>query len=162
MTTTVSPDVIEGQFLEQEHRRLRGGLASLEDTIAVAHRLTRSDASDRVVRTLAWLRRDVLPHAAWEEAWLYPHLDQTAGTAWATRALRLEHEQIRDVAVTLESEFQAVHEHWSTELAFRLVIALTRLQTLVSAHLAQEERIVLPLLEPKDVPHIRATNGVRP
>jgi hemerythrin-like domain-containing protein len=147
MTTTFSADAIESQFLEHEHRRLRAGLASLEDAIADAHRLTRSDAADRVVRTLAWLRRDVLPHAAWEEAWLYPHLDQTAGTPWATRALRFEHEQIRDVASSLESEFQAVHDHWSAELAFGLAIALTRLDTLVSAHLAQEERFVLPLLD---------------
>lgn len=162
MATMVSADAIEGQFLADEHRRLRAGLANLEAAIADAHRLTRSNASDRVVRALAWLRSDLLPHAAWEEAWLYPHLDQTAGTPWATRALRFEHEQIREVAATLESEFQAAHEHWNAELAFRLAIALTRLQTLVSAHLAQEERFVLPLLDgPSRAAHDEVNGGSR-
>jgi hemerythrin-like domain-containing protein len=147
VTTSISPDVIEGQFVEHEHRRLRAGLANLRDALEDCHRLTRSDAVDRVVRTLSWLRRDVLPHAAWEEAWLYPHLDTEAGTPWATRALRFEHEQIREVAADLETEFQAVQEHWTVEHSFRLVIALTRLETLISAHLAQEERFVLPVLE---------------
>jgi hemerythrin-like domain-containing protein len=142
-----SADRIEGQLLEHEHRRVRVGLANLRDAIADAHRLTRSEATDRLAHTLGWLRRDLLPHATWEEAWLYPHLDATAGTPWATRALHFEHEQIREVARTLETEFQAVHEHWSVELAFRVVVALTRLETLVSAHLAQEERFMPPLLD---------------
>jgi hemerythrin-like domain-containing protein len=151
VTTSISPDVIEGQFVEHEHRRLRVGLASLRDALSDAHRLTRSDAVDRVVRTLSWLRRDVQPHAAWEEAWLYPHVDAEAGTPWTTRALRFEHEQIREVAAQLETEFMAVETHWSVEHAYRLVIALTRVETLVAAHLAQEERFVLPLLEAREL-----------
>jgi len=162
MTTTHSGDVIEAQLVEHEHRRLRAGLGILRGTIAGAHRLTRSAASDGVVRTLSWLRRDVLPHAAWEEAWLYPHLDEAAGTPWATRALRFEHEQIREVAATLEQEFEAVREHWSAELAFGLAIALTRLETLVSAHLAQEERFVHPLLEIERHDLNGHTNGATP
>ena len=150
MATEISADVIERRFVEQEHRRLRAGLANLQEAIAGAHRLTQSEAMDRVVRTLAWLRRDVLPHAAWEEAWLYSHVDIGAGTPWATRALRFEHEQIREVATALEDEFQTAHEHWTSEHAFRLVVALTRLETLVSAHLAQEERMVVPLLDASD------------
>ena len=161
MTTTYSADVIEAQLVEHEHRRLRAGLGNLRTTIAEAHRLSRSTASDGIVRTLAWLRRDVLPHAAWEEAWLYPHLDQAAGTAWATRALRFEHEQIREVAASLEREFEAVHERWTAELAFELAVALTRIETLVSAHLAQEERFVQPLLDIEKHPD-GVTNGARP
>jgi hemerythrin-like domain-containing protein len=147
VTTDISADVIERRFVEEEHRRLRAGLANLEEAIADAHRLTQAQAMDRVVRTLAWLRRDVLPHAAWEEAWLYSHVDTQAGTPWATRALRFEHEQIREVATALETEFQTAHEHWTGEHVFRVVVALTRLETLVAAHLAQEERMVVPLLD---------------
>lgn len=150
MTIEASADVIERRLVEQEHRRLRAGLANLQDAILDAHRLTQSEAMDRVARALAWLRRDVLPHAAWEEAWLYSHVDTQAGTPWATRALRFEHEQVREVAAAVEAEFQASHEHWTSENAFRLVVALTRLETLISAHLAQEERMVVPLLDPSD------------
>ena len=150
MTIQLSADVIERRFVEQEHHRLRAGLAGLQEAISEAHRMPQSEAMDRVVRTLAWLRRDVLPHAAWEEAWLYSHIDAQTGTPWATRALRFEHEQIREVATALETEFMAAHEHWTGEHIFRLVVALTRLETLVAAHLAQEERMVVPLLEGSD------------
>jgi iron-sulfur cluster repair protein YtfE (RIC family) len=147
VTMTSSADQIEGQLLDHEHRRVRAGLAHLRDAVADVHHLTRSEATDHLAQALGWLRRDLLPHATWEEAWLYPHLDATAGTPWATRALRFEHEQIREVARALETEFQAVRDHWSVELAFRVAVALTRLESLVSAHLAQEERFLPPLLD---------------
>jgi len=150
VTIQTSADIIERRFVEEEHRRLRTGLANLEEAILSAHRQTQSEAMGAVVRALHWLRRDVLPHAAWEEAWLYSHIDTQAGTPWATRALRLQHEQIREVATALENEFQLAHEHWTGEQSLRLVVALTRLETLLAAHLAQEERMVVPLLGSSD------------
>jgi iron-sulfur cluster repair protein YtfE (RIC family) len=161
MIATITPDEIEGLFLDHEHARVRAGLAGIRDTIEEAHHLGRIDTSERVVRTLTWIRRDVLPHAAWEEAWLYPHLDQAAATPWATRALRFEHDQIRDVAAILEQEFQDAGERWSAELIFRLVVALTRLETLVSAHLAKEERFVIPLLEVAQPENVDSDVGAR-
>ena len=150
MTIRTSADIIERRIVEQEHQRLRTGLANLEEAILSAHRQTQSEAMGAVVRALHWLRRDVLPHAAWEEAWLYSHVDSGAGTPWATRALRFQHEQIREVATALENEFQLAHEHWTGEQSLRLVVALTRLETLLAAHLAQEERMVVPLLGSSD------------
>ena len=150
MTIQGSAVAIERRFVEEEHRRLRSGLANLQEAVSGPHLPTRAEAIDRVVKTLAWLRRDVLPHAAWEEAWLYSHVDIQAETAWATRALRIEHEQIRDCAAALEAEFQAAEEHWTSEHACKLVVAIARLETLVAAHLVQEERIVLPMLDSAD------------
>ena len=150
MTIQASADIIERRFVEQEHQRLRAGLANLEEAILAAHRQTQTEAMGEVVKTLHWLRRDVLPHAAWEEAWLYSHVDAQAGTPWATRALRFQHEQIRELATALENEFQLAHEHWTGEQSCRLMVALTRLETLVAAHLAQEERMVVPLLDSAD------------
>jgi iron-sulfur cluster repair protein YtfE (RIC family) len=147
MAAVLSPEAIEGQLLDQEHRQIRAGLSSLQEGIDRAHAMSRSDAIDRVVRTLAWLRRDLLPHAAWEEAWLYPHLDRAAGTPWATQALRLQHEQIRELAAALEREFAAAEVSWSAEEAFQLTVAMTRLEALISAHLTQEQWFVGPLLE---------------
>lgn len=147
MTTAIAADAVEVKLVEQEHRRIRDGLANLEQALGDAHLLARPDAIAAAVRALAWLRRDVLPHAAWEEAWLYPQLDSIAGTPWATRAMRFEHEQIREVATLLERDFGAAEARWSNEQAFRLVIALARLATLISAHLAQEQWFVGPLLD---------------
>ena len=147
---TATADLIEGAFLTEEHRRLREGLAALQGSIAASHRLTRPEAIDDLARTLAWLRRDVLPHASWEDAWLYPKLDHQAGTAWATRALGLQHEQIRELAIDLEKVFEAAHERWSSDVAFSVVTAMARLDALISSHLAQEERFIPNLLDSTD------------
>jgi Hemerythrin HHE cation binding domain len=147
VTIATAANGIEVQLLEQEHRRIHDGLAAIQETMARAGSLARPDVIDRVVRTLGWVRKDLLPHAAWEEAWLYPALDASATTPWATRALRFAHEQIREVATALEVEFAAAEARWSTEQAYRLIVALTRLETLVSAHMAQEAWFVEPLLE---------------
>lgn len=159
MTAVITPDAIEGQLLDQEHRQIRAGLSTLQESIGRAHAMSRSDAIDRVVRTLAWLRRDLLPHAAWEEAWLYPHLDSAAGTPWATQALRFQHEQIKEVATALEREFASAEVRWSAEEAFQLAIALTRLEALISAHLAQEQWFVGPLLEMTGHPDAQPHGG---
>jgi iron-sulfur cluster repair protein YtfE (RIC family) len=147
MAAAVPADLIEGRFLAEEHRRLRDGLAVLQDSIAACHQLTRPEVMDRVARTLAWLRRDLLAHASWEDAWLYPRLDQQADTAWATRALGMQHEQIRELAIQLEKAFETAHERWSTDVAFNLATALARLDALISSHVAQEERFIPSLLE---------------
>ena len=147
MTIATAADSIEVQLLEHEHQRVGAGLANLRETMARAHSASRVEAIDGAVRTIGWLRRELLPHAAWEEAWLYPHLDAVAHTPWATRALRLEHEQIREVAAALEQEFVAAEARWSAEQAYRLVVALTRLESLIAAHLAQEQWLMRPLLD---------------
>jgi iron-sulfur cluster repair protein YtfE (RIC family) len=147
MTAAVAADLIEERFVAEEHRRLREGLAALQESIAACHRISRPELMDGVVRTLAWLRRDVLPHASWEDAWLYPKLDHQAASAWATRALSLQHEQIRELAVQLEKAFEQAHEHWSSEVAFTLATAMARLDAVISSLLAQEERFIPSLLE---------------
>jgi len=160
MSHVTTADLVEGRFVQEEHQRLRAGLAGLEQTIDDAHRLSRPELSDRIHRILQWVRRDVLPHAAWEDAWLYPQLDRGAGTPWATRVLRFEHAQINECAGHLEDAAQALRERWSMELAFRVVSCISRLDALVSAHVAQEERFIQPLLdteplasrEPADAP----------
>jgi hemerythrin-like domain-containing protein len=143
----MSPDLIEARFFEDQHRRIRTGLALLQETVADLHGMTRTEAVERITRVLIWLRRDLLPHAAWEEAWLYARLDRQTGSPWTTRALRFEHQQIRELAGLLEAQFDEVHERWSNRIAFALVAALARLDALITAHIVQEERFVMPLLD---------------
>jgi len=157
MTAVLSPDLIEARFFEDEHRRIRSGLAMLEQTVAEADRLGRLDAVERLTRIVIWLRRDLLPHAAWEEAWLYPRLDRETGSAWTTSALRFEHQQIRELATRLDQEFDQLNEHWNQRIVIELVAALARLEALIKAHLAQEDRFVLPLLD--ESMHARESTG---
>jgi hemerythrin-like domain-containing protein len=159
--TTLAPDVPEGAFFEGEHRRVRAGLAVLEETVAEADRLTREEAVERLTRVVIWLRRDLLPHTAWEEAWLYPRLDREAETPWATQALRFEHQQIRELAARLDHELDALSEHWTKRIVVEYIASLARLESVITAHLAQEDRFVLALLDELDSAHA-STGGTKP
>ena len=152
-------DQVEGRIIHEEHQRLRAGLAALDETMSDAYRLSRPELSDRVHRALEWIRRDLLPHAAWEDAWLYPQLDRQAETPWATRILRFEHAQIHEVAAALENDAQDLRERWSLEIAFRVVARIARLQAVVACHVAQEERFVLPLLDTRPLATVHAAAG---
>jgi iron-sulfur cluster repair protein YtfE (RIC family) len=147
MTATAGARVVEERIVEREHLALRSGLATLQGAIDDASRLTRPELAERVARTTAWLHRELLPHAAWEEAWLYPHADQATGSPWTTRGLRFQHEQIRELAAALERASVVAHEHWTPEIVYGLVAAMARLDAVLSAHLAQEELSVVPLLQ---------------
>lgn len=147
MTLTTGANDIEERIVEREHLALRAGLAMLQGAVEDAARLTRPELAERVARTTSWLHREILPHAAWEEARLYPLADRATGSPWTTRALRFQHEQIRELAGALERASVVAHEHWTPEIVYGLVAAMARLDALISAHLAQEELTVLPLLE---------------
>ena len=152
MAGMTAADVVEERILEREHESLRIGLSSLEGAIEDAHRLTRVELVERVARTTAWMHRDFLPHAAWEEAWLYTRLDHETGSPWTTRGLRFQHEQIRELAAALETASIVAHERWTHEIEYALVAAMARLDALLSAHLAHEELFVMPLLEERATP----------
>jgi Hemerythrin HHE cation binding domain. len=159
MGSLTAADIIEERIIEREHQALRAGLSTLEGTIDDAHRLSRGELADRIARATAWMHRDFLPHAAWEEAWLYAQLDRATGSPWTTRALRIQHEQIRELATALEAASVVAHEHWTSEVSYRVLAAMARLDALISAHLAQEELFVLPLLEEHAARTPRAGGG---
>jgi hemerythrin-like domain-containing protein len=151
MGRLTAADVVEERIVEREHEALRAGLSVLRGAIEDAHRLTRLELGERVARTTAWMHRDFLPHAAWEEAWLYNRLDQETGSPWTTRGLRVQHEQIRELAGQLEAASTLAHARWTREVEVQLIAAMARLDALVSAHLAQEELVVTPLLDERVV-----------
>lgn len=147
MGSLMAADAVEERILQREHGSLRLGLSNLQGILDDAHRLTRPELAERVARSTAWMHRDFLPHAAWEEAWLFGQLDHEAGSPRTTRALRFQHGQIRELAAALETASIVAHERWTREVEFALIAAVARLDALLSAHLAEEELIVLPLIE---------------
>lgn len=156
---SLSGAAVEERILEREHEGIRAGLSSLQGAIEDAHRLTRVELAERVARTTAWMHRDFLPHAAWEEAWLYARLDHESGSPWTTRGLRFQHEQIRELAGALETASVVAHDRWTHEIEYTLLAAMARLDALLSAHLALEELFVLPLLDETGPP---LRHGSRP
>lgn len=146
MGSSTTADVVAERILERDHESLRAGRSILKGAIEDAPGLTRVELTDRVARSTSWMHREFMPHAAWEEAWLYPRLDRDAGSPWTTRGLRFQHEQIRELAVALEVASTIAHERWTREVEFTLVAAMARLDALLCAHIAQEELVALPLL----------------
>ncbi len=70
----------ESRFEAQEHRDLALGLSHIDDTIGRASELGSEGLWARLHDTLRWLDRDVRAHMAWEDRWLYPQIDEIAGT----------------------------------------------------------------------------------
>ncbi|HYK95089.1 MAG TPA: hemerythrin domain-containing protein [Candidatus Dormibacteraeota bacterium] len=156
---SLTATAVEERIIERDHHALRMGLSNLEGTIEEAYRLSRGELADRTARATAWAHREFAPHAAWEEAWLYGRLDQATGSPWATRALRYQHEQIRELATALEIASVAAREHWTGDIVHQVVAAMTRLHAVLAAHLAQEELFVVPLLGSEVIDAARAADA---
>jgi hypothetical protein len=134
-------------FAEHEHLELVRGINRLDELASDVGRLATPDLSLGVLEVLRWVDRVLEPHVAWEEGWLYPDLDARAGTAWATRAARFDHQQIREMVGRVRSDQQALHTHDHLEVQARLRGHLFGLEALLRAHIEREERFLLPALD---------------
>lgn len=136
----------ERRFDEQEHRDLAAGLACLADTAAVADSLSDAGLADALRGVVGWLEGSLEPHAAWEDAVLYPEIDRLAGTPWATRLMRFEHVQIRRGVERVGRLRQALATAAGRGQVDELRAALWSLHALVKAHIEREERFLVPVL----------------
>jgi uncharacterized protein (DUF2249 family)/hemerythrin-like domain-containing protein len=106
---------------------------------------------------VAFLKNDLLPHAAGEERFLYPAVDplvKAHGSATAT--MRVDHEFITGYVNQLDETAQALRAA-SADARPALQATLQRLslqlEALLLVHLEKEERVYIPLFEeylPKD------------
>lgn len=100
---------------------------------------------------VAFLKSDLLPHAAGEERFLYPAVDplvKAHGNATAT--MMVDHEYITGYVTQLEETAQALR---SASAAARPALQATlqrlslQLEALLLVHLEKEERVYIPLFE---------------
>jgi iron-sulfur cluster repair protein YtfE (RIC family) len=145
-------------FSEHEHRELVRGINRIHDVACQIGGWLTPEQSVRVLGVLDWLERELEPHIAWEESWLYPAIDERTGTPWATRAARFDHGQIRDVASRLRADKRLLQQGRAADALPELRCHLFGLEALLRAHMEREERFLIPLLA--DEP--RADAGVRP
>jgi iron-sulfur cluster repair protein YtfE (RIC family) len=103
--------------------------------------------STAALEILHWVDHVLEPHAQWEDRWLYPEIDERAGSPWATRLMTYEHQQIRDAAHAVAAARLALREHGSTATVIELRGRLFALDAIVRAHMAREERFLIPLLD---------------
>ena len=134
-------------FAEHEHREISRGIDRIHDVAGFIGSVAAPDVSIALAEVIDWIETVLEPHAAWDDAWLYPQIDRRAGTPWATKLMAFEHHQIRELARHLEADRELLlrdnrHGH-AVELSGRLFA----LEALLRAHIEREERFLIPLLE---------------
>ncbi len=149
---------VERRFIEQEHREMTAGIARVDEVAGLAGSLAAPDLSAALRSVLDWLQRVYLPHCDWEDAWLYPDLDRIAGTSWATRSMRFDHRQIREMIDRLEIDWELLRHEPSHRHLGELRARLYGLHTLIHCHVEREERFLIPLLDARStLPPITAS-----
>ena len=137
----------ESRFEAQEHRDLALGLTRIEELIGRAPELGSEALWARLHDTLRWLDREVRPHMAWEDRWLYPQFDEIAGTPWATRSAHAEHRQIETMIATLEADSERWLARATPHTCAEVVQHLSAIRAVIATHVEREERLLLPLLD---------------
>jgi hemerythrin-like domain-containing protein len=131
------------QPLRDEHRELLPELELLR-TAADAADQGRTPALDRAYNFLA---KHLLPHAAAEEAALYPAVARAMGSRDATRTMEVDHTEVK----RLTDELGQLRAKLTGETDPKQIQELRRLlyglYTLVRVHFTKEEEVYLPLLD---------------
>jgi iron-sulfur cluster repair protein YtfE (RIC family) len=150
VTETRRDTIPEHDFASHEHVEMRRGIERILE-VARLH-LSNEELSAGVLEVLHWVDHVLEPHAQWEDRWLYPEIDERAGTPWATKLMSFEHLQIRHAAHALAAARLELHEHGSTDAGIDVRGRLFALDAILRAHMAREERFLLPLLDVEPAP----------
>ena len=133
-------------FAAHEHDELAAGIDRIHELSEELATLPVDQRAPSIRKVLHWIDADLKPHMAWEESWLFPQIDVRAGTPWATRLVRFDHQQIAAQAERLRAHC-AYGSHFPSHDAVTLVADLSGLEALLRANVEREERFLLPLLE---------------
>jgi hemerythrin-like domain-containing protein len=147
VTRSVEADAVERRFLVQEHREIAHGLACVPELAGQLGRLPSADLAWMLGGVIRWLETSLAPHAAWEEAWLYPRLEQLTGSPWPGRLLSFHHDQIRERIEALKAEHDRLAQGTAVAPTHELPAMLFGLEALIRAHLECEDRYLLPVLD---------------
>lgn len=159
MIRAIHDAAAEEAFAMQEHRELMPGLDRLHEVGCAIGHVSAVDLAVSLHRVMVWLENDLEGHAAWEESWLYPEIDERAGTSWATRTMRFEHHQIRAAVRRLAAEQAALGHELTRAKAGELASHVFGLEAVLRAHIECEERVLLPLLEDPPAHHQGVTGA---
>jgi hypothetical protein len=144
---TTSADQAVWAFTEHEHRDLTRGLNQIHDVACEVGLRPTPELSAHVLGVLGWLDGTLEPHFAWEEAWLYPEIEARTGTPWSTQAARFDHRQIREMTARLRADHGLLSGKGAGDSRAATRCHLFGLEALLRAHLEQEQRFLLQLLE---------------
>jgi iron-sulfur cluster repair protein YtfE (RIC family) len=134
-----APEQRPTEAFREEHRHL---LVHVDEIRIAATEVTELAIEERealVARVLDFLRRTLLPHAAWEEQVLYTAVGELLGDRRATATMTRDHIVIGRMIEALE-EADLSNVTQIQELLYGL-------HALITAHFEKEEEIYLPLLD---------------
>jgi hemerythrin-like domain-containing protein len=137
----------EYAFAEHEHRDLTPGIDRIHAVARAVGSIAPSDWSSAVLDVIDWVETVLRPHAAWEDAWLYPEIAGRAGSPWATKLMTFEHRQILELARKLEADRDLLGREPGRDERLEMQGYLFALEALLRAHIEREERFLIPLLE---------------
>ncbi len=137
----------EHQFAEHEHRDLAPGIDRIHAVARTVGSIRPADRSSAVRGVIEWVETVLRPHAAWEDAWLYPEIVGRAGSPWATKLMTFEHQQIFELARRLEADRDLLRRELGRDEILDVQGSLFALEALLRAHIEREERFLIPLLE---------------
>lgn len=146
MTATATAPGAVWAFAEHEHRDLRRGLDRIHDTACEVQGWIAPDLPTHLLGILDWLDQVLAPHLAWEEAWLYPEIDERTGTPWATKSARFDHQQIRRIGARIREDQGALRGDDPTGILPEIKCHLYGLEALLRSHIEREERFLIPIL----------------
>ena len=133
-------------FEEHEHQEMEAGIGRIHELRVELATMPVDQRAAGIRKVLHWVDAELKPHMAWEESWLFPLIDARAGTPWATRYVRFDHQQISAQAERLQTHADC-GSHFPSRDAVTLIADLSGLEALLRATLEREERFLLPLLE---------------
>jgi hypothetical protein len=133
-------------FSEHEHQDLARGIDQIHDTACSIGLVPTGETLQSIGNVLRWTATLLEPHLAWEEAWLYPRIDQLTGTSWSTRSARFDHRQVREMIELLRGEERLASHGLTPGIAADLRCRLFSLEAVVRTHIEREERLLQPVL----------------
>ncbi len=141
------------QPLRDEHKGL---LPHIDEILTVAHLVGDKPLPQlrpEVDQVVAFLTRNLIPHAQAEDEVLYPVIDQVVGSPEALATMRFDHVEIgrlTDSLVALRTHLSCASLSVSQIQELRQV--LYGLYFLVKTHFIKEETVFLPILDARLTP----------
>lgn len=130
------------QSFRDEHREVKKHLAHVAQWVGQLRTQQPAAQRETAERVATFFEKEIGPHAAWEEAHLYPVIDRLAGTREPNRftsTMRYEHKVVGRWMAELRAELKKPSPDY---------VAFSRradnLLGLLSAHFEEEEEVLLP------------------
>ena len=137
----------ELSFARNEHYELRAGVDAIHDTANELGWTSNQQTAAAIGRVRNWVQTVLVPHAAWEDAVVYPEIERRTQTEWSVKQARYEHYQIERAAGQLTADIDVLHGPVTHEQACEIRSHLIALETLLRSHMEREELFLLPVID---------------